>query len=918
MPQALRVILEKALSEDASQENLDRYLPSIRDIIVTLLRQLKQKQMLIRSQAHAAPPPPGQHPILQRNFSGSTQLHPSTPPPPPAVFDQPAQYTPTPPQQAFPNPAQARQKPAASPLGAAQRYPARPGDANTPANGAAQPSRSPSQPYRPHPTDTKPPYAHHVRNKSSLTGSRADLDHVSHKDPLAALQRGEALERRASRRFSAYQFAKLANGAGSRTDIPDLPLLPGGGAGMGISGSRGPPAHHVHHPSNIPGGAGHFLPTKTPRSAHAAEYTASTMLVSNSSELPAPQDGAPGSSLAAARAALSGASESPDTSNNTQVTATRSKSAPATGKERPLSLIQQQHQFAQEQGAPEPAKPAADATKLVLFLQIARSVKKCVIDKSDLTIPALRLLFVDKFAYPMSADAIPALYIQDPTSGIRYELDEDGLANDVHQGSLISLNVEAVDQVKKHIDEGFATLTKQMTEIGNKVAAHGVSIQKITEMQEMQKPTNRASGSELLKKASFGSKPRQHSVSAASSRTNSINLPMSNVAHSDNARKVDALRRELTLVRKNSADAIGGLRETVSALLAKAQSLQSLAALPPPGDSSRSFMERSFKKLTGDADKLLTDVDDLQDVIEDLRKDVAQRGVRPDTRRLETVSADVQSAVRGLESISGYIAAEKAGWKKIWERELDKICEEQQILKFHEEIVVDLKDDLAKAEETFDLVKQCSTEAVKNSSFRQVYLPPPIEGQSVVHAKDAVMNEVVALQPNHERRLEAIERAEKKRKKELQSRGIDTDSFLREMSEEPVPEEMAELDVKPKEKKKKKKSVSGEKKKKKKKKTGEKKKKDDEEEEEEPFSTSSLAPPGVEDEEEEEEEEDDVVKEEPADSESLAADPGSLADVEPSEPTPASNSKPGDFSFHSATSSPRDSVIMPLSTPAKE
>jgi hypothetical protein len=48
VPQALRVILEKALSEDASQENLDKYLPSIREIIVTLLRQLKQKQTMLR------------------------------------------------------------------------------------------------------------------------------------------------------------------------------------------------------------------------------------------------------------------------------------------------------------------------------------------------------------------------------------------------------------------------------------------------------------------------------------------------------------------------------------------------------------------------------------------------------------------------------------------------------------------------------------------------------------------------------------------------------------------------------------------------------------------------------------------------------------------------------------------------------
>ncbi|KAF6062901.1 hypothetical protein FOB64_005939 [Candida albicans] len=44
VPQALRIILEAALSEAPSQENLDRFLPSIRNIIVTLLQTLKTKQ----------------------------------------------------------------------------------------------------------------------------------------------------------------------------------------------------------------------------------------------------------------------------------------------------------------------------------------------------------------------------------------------------------------------------------------------------------------------------------------------------------------------------------------------------------------------------------------------------------------------------------------------------------------------------------------------------------------------------------------------------------------------------------------------------------------------------------------------------------------------------------------------------------
>ena len=56
VPQALRIILEAALSEAPSQENLDKFLPGIRNIIVTLLQtlkanRLKQKQSPKKEQA---------------------------------------------------------------------------------------------------------------------------------------------------------------------------------------------------------------------------------------------------------------------------------------------------------------------------------------------------------------------------------------------------------------------------------------------------------------------------------------------------------------------------------------------------------------------------------------------------------------------------------------------------------------------------------------------------------------------------------------------------------------------------------------------------------------------------------------------------------------------------------------------------
>ncbi|KAG4305333.1 hypothetical protein PORY_001503 [Pneumocystis oryctolagi] len=54
IPEDLRVILESTLSEEASPETLERYLPRIRSIIINLLQGLKRKQAEYRSRAERA------------------------------------------------------------------------------------------------------------------------------------------------------------------------------------------------------------------------------------------------------------------------------------------------------------------------------------------------------------------------------------------------------------------------------------------------------------------------------------------------------------------------------------------------------------------------------------------------------------------------------------------------------------------------------------------------------------------------------------------------------------------------------------------------------------------------------------------------------------------------------------------------
>lgn len=75
---------------------------------------------------------------------------------------------------------------------------------------------------------------------------------------------------------------------------------------------------------------------------------------------------------------------------------------------------------------------------IAAFLQVGREVKKATIEPG-LSFSSLRMLFVDKFAYNPGQENFPAIYIRDPSSGVQYELED---MDEVKDKCLLSLNIE--------------------------------------------------------------------------------------------------------------------------------------------------------------------------------------------------------------------------------------------------------------------------------------------------------------------------------------------------------------------------------------------------------------------------------------------------------------------------------------------
>jgi hypothetical protein len=421
----------------------------------------------------------------------------------------------------------------------------------------------------------------------------------------------------------------------------------------------------------------------------------------------------------------------------------------------------------QRQFTPEPTPPPSK--ELTIFLQYKTKVKKFVLTDGydDLSMARLQLAFIEKFAWNTHHNGVdlPEIYIQDPVSGVRHELED---LNDIKDRSVLVLNIEVLDEVKRHIDEGLMGVRKMVEGVKIAVDDQQVTIQRVSDRQQ-------DAAKEMARLAS--APPSSSRISYIDTgRVNGTPVSPSKVNTQAQLSEIQSLRRDIAVIRQTYSGFESDIQNSMSQIRNMASSVKTAAAkaaIPDiSGESGRSYVNSGKKTLIDDSDKLVGQVDDLQDLIEDLRKDVVIRGVRPLPRQLETVAKDISQATMELKKMQEFMKRERPIWTKIWEKELETVCNDREEMTMQEDLAADLQDDLEKATQTFALVEQATKEQMKDAPGSN----PPRRGLNHVIAadpsiaKEGVLGEVRALQPNHESRIEAIERAEKLRQKELESR----------------------------------------------------------------------------------------------------------------------------------------------------
>ncbi|KAK3896381.1 actin interacting protein 3-domain-containing protein, partial [Staphylotrichum tortipilum] len=352
------------------------------------------------------------------------------------------------------------------------------------------------------------------------------------------------------------------------------------------------------------------------------------------------------------------------------------------------------------------------ATKeLILFLQYKSKVKKFVLagGYEELSIGRLQLAFIEKFSWNTQQNGadLPDIYIHDPVSGVRHELED---LSDIKDRTVLVLNVEQLDEVKRHIDDGLGSLKQLMAELKQNVDDQGGAIQRVSERQQQtaKDVARLAAAPPTVVAVAPAESPKQAGPATSSRKLSTAHLS-----------EIQNLRRDLAVLRQTYSNFQSEVQGSMSALRNKASNVKVAAAkvaVPDiDGDSGHSYVIRGRKELNANSDRIVNKVDDLQDLVEDLRKDVVHRGVRPLPRQLESVSRDITLLTKELSKMEEYMRREKPVWTKIWEKELEDVCQGRDELRLAEDLIVDLRDDLEKASETFALVEQATKEQMKDA-----------------------------------------------------------------------------------------------------------------------------------------------------------------------------------------------------------
>ncbi|KAF9103268.1 Bud site selection protein 6, partial [Mortierella sp. AM989] len=786
IPDDLRNCLETALGEDPSPISLEQYLPKVKEIIINLLQGLRLKQNLYREQYEAKaarlqtpPPQPSQ----------------STPPPPPA------------PQSSQPIPSLPF-SPHSPPTGSPRARTSVGSQSKPPIANVSEPQA---------PKDRVVPAGNGVglgmgvggvtrvtggypspRHQSLSVAPSPTFSITSHdeSETMASLRKSDTITRRASTRRHSQRFSRVVgqntpHGPRRQQNVSESNLTsnyPGYLSAVGSSPLANP--HFVSLESQPPG-----LPTSKydkfpPVPGFPVPGIKSNLgVISLPPTIPMPQ--LPNEIqqptllepttpfVSAVKLTEGGIKDVTESKTN------EPSEVPLTPANPPATATPTGSEFPQSSptALPEPTVVEPIDNSLTLFLQVGKSVKKTKFE-GELTHSGLRMLFMEKFQYNPGQDDFPTIYVKDPQTNIHYELES---LTDVKQNAFLSLNVDDLENIQRKMDQGFASLAKELSDIKKaqesveqarqKAAASAAAAVVAASIQ----PERSGSSTNLegpLALRSMVQKVLIKSKANPSADSSSGQSKVSAASLKSHYDEVQTLRRDLGVVRQLYMELQTETKSMLGSLAGYTSQMKKQAQDAPM--SSRLFIENGKVKLDKKSEDLTNKIEDLQDVVEDMKINVTQRRGRPSDNSMIFVDKQCDEIATEIEELSDYIQTLRPSWKKTWEVELQTIVKEQMFLKEQEALLEDLKEDRSSLLQTLGNLKKLLELQAKNGSGQNTkeYFFQPVVDENFEGLK-TVLEEVKLIEPDSDKRLKAMAQMEKLRHIELSNR---IDEFEQELT----------------------------------------------------------------------------------------------------------------------------------------
>ncbi|KAG0279264.1 Bud site selection protein 6 [Linnemannia exigua] len=774
VPDDLRNCLETALGEDPSPASLDQYLPKIKEVIINLLQGLRLKQNLYRERheaklARTSTPPP------QGPFTAPPNM-PLPPITPPTATATPSGRTRTSLSSSRQPSISRPPEPTEAPSTSTQ-------------NGYSMSSQFPKPPTFVAPTPT--------------FSVSAPQDEPSHAETLASLRKSDTITRRASSRRHSQRFSTLLE-----QNAPPVPrrqhpvsdsslsaTYPGYAYSQGSSPATSPP---------LPLPQSQFTPLTSPALGYLPSGPASSTTSSNGymDSMPLPPT-IPMPMLPVVKevqpppppttASTSGSTVLPpdnDADDATMTTAHIPNGSLESVSGVPSLADAAGVQETSETATTAPQEPAEPVeTSLTLFLQVGKSVKKTRFE-GELTHSGLRMLFMEKFQYNPGQEDFPTIYVKDPQTNIHYELES---LIDVKQNAFLSLNVDDLENIQRRMDQGFASLTKELHDIRKAqealemarhkqataaAAAAAAAALAVANNPERNIAAAGSDGPQALRSMVQKVMAKTKTLPATAATPSAAGQSKASVAElKAHQEEVQTLRRDLGVVRQLYSELQSETKLMLGNLAGYTNKIRKQALEAPV--SSRMIIETGKVKLDKKSEDLTNKIEDLQDVVDDMKVNVTQRRGRPSESSMTFVDKQCEQIDKDIAELADYIQTIRPSWKKTWEVELQTIVKEQMFLKEQEALLDDLKEDRSSLMQTLGNLKKVTELQVKaGSGGLKEFVFQPVVDEDFEGLK-SVMEEVKMIEPDSNKRLKAMAQMEKLRHIELSNR---IDEFEEELT----------------------------------------------------------------------------------------------------------------------------------------